>query len=149
MSVRILLTEDHRGVREQLRILLDAQNDLEVVAEAENGRQALRLMVEHAPQVVVMDVRLPHLNGVEFTRRVSSSHPGSKVVALSTHADKRYVAAMLNAGASAYVLKSSAAAELPAAIRCVTAGHTYLSDKLGGIHPDCRDGGGHTAGSER
>ena len=127
--MRILIADDHRIVREGLRSLLDDQSDLEVVAEADNGRDAVRLVGEVKPDVVVMDVGMPQLNGVEATRRVMRDHPGTKVIALSMHSEPQFVSSMLAAGASAYLLKNTAARELVHALRAVLKGERYLSAK--------------------
>lgn len=127
MGIRILLADDHKIVRQGLRTLLEKEPDMEVVAEAEDGRASLRLVKELIPQVVIMDVGMPDLNGIEATRQVVAEFPQIKVVALSMHSDRRFVVNMLKAGASAYLLKDSAFEELASAIRVVMANKTYLS----------------------
>ena len=131
--MRILLADDHRIVRQGLRSLLEAEADFEVVAEAENGRQAIEMAEELAPDVVVMDVGMPEMNGVEATRRVVVNNPQVKVVALSMHSDRRFVAEMLKAGAAGYLLKDGAFEELVGAIRTVAAGRTYLSPRIADV----------------
>lgn len=133
MKIRALLVEDHQLVRECLRAALEEEDDIEVVAEAENGRDAVRLAREHRPQVVVMDVVMPDLNGIEATRQVLAQTPAAKVLALSMHSDRRFVAGMLSAGAMGYVLKNCAFEELADAIRSVAADRTYLSPGIAGI----------------
>jgi len=133
MSIRILLADDHRLMREGLRSLLEREPDMQVVAEAHDGRSALKLTGELAPSVVVMDVAMPDLNGAEATRRLCRQYPGVRVVALSMHADRRHVAHMLDAGASAYVLKDCAFEELATAIRTAADGHVYLSPRAAGV----------------
>jgi DNA-binding NarL/FixJ family response regulator len=123
-------------VREGLRSLLQDQPDLEVVGEAADGRQALELAAEHDPDVVVMDVAMPQLNGIEATRRLMSDSPGTKVVALSMHSDRRYVAEALKAGAAGYLLKDGAFDELVSAIRAVVANKVYLSPRVAGVVVD-------------
>ena len=134
--MKVLIADDHRIVREGLRSLLEDQPDLEVVAEAENGRQALEMATEHEPDVVVMDVAMPQLNGIEATRRLMNDQPDTKVVALSMHSDRRYVAEALKAGAAAYLLKDGAFDELVAAIRAVVANKVYLSPRVAGVVVD-------------
>lgn len=130
MSIRILLAEDHAIVREGLRWILQRQQDMEVVAEAENGRQAVELARRVRPDVVVMDIAMPELNGMEATRQVLADNPDAKVIALSAYADRRYVLGMLDAGAKAYVLKSNAGDELVRAIQAVHAGKRYLTPEV-------------------
>src|SRR5688500_13376708 len=134
--MKVLIADDHRIVREGLRSLLEDQPDLEVVAEADNGRQALEMAAEHEPDVVVMDVAMPQLNGIEATRRLMNDQPDTKVVALSMHSDRRYVAEALKAGAAAYLLKDGAFDELVAAIRAVIAKKVYLSPRVAGVVVD-------------
>ncbi len=133
MAIRILLADDHRIVRQGLRTLLEKEPDMEVVAEAEEGRMAVRLARKLAPQVVIMDVGMPDLNGIEATRQVLADTPGLKVIALSMHSDRRFVVNMLKAGASGYLLKDSAFEELAAAIRVVMLNKTYLSPGVSDI----------------
>jgi len=133
MGLRILLVDDHQIVRQGLRTLLEKEPDMEVVAEAEDGRAAVRLAREVSPQVVIMDVAMPDLNGIEATRQIVAESPGIKVIALSMHADRRFVANMLKAGASGYLLKDAAFEELAQAIRTVAANRTYLSPEVSDI----------------
>jgi DNA-binding NarL/FixJ family response regulator len=127
MSIKVLLADDHRVFREGLRALLEKSADIRVVGEAENGRAAVRLTRDLAPDVIVMDVSMPELNGIEATRQISSRLPSTKVVALSMHADRRFVTEMLKAGARGYLLKDCTCEELVTAIRTTAAGKTYLS----------------------
>jgi DNA-binding NarL/FixJ family response regulator len=133
MSITILLADDHRLVRECLRDLLVRQEDIDVVAEAENGVEAVRLARELAPDVAVVDISMPDLNGVEATRRMLSEGSGTKVLALSMHSRKLYIVEMLKAGASGYLLKDCAFEELVDAVRTVAAGGTYLSPAIAGL----------------
>ena len=130
MSIRILLADDHRIIREGLRGLLEKQPGMEVVGEVENGRNAVKLARELAPDVIIMDFAMPGLNGVEATREIVTIVLGVKVVALSMHSDRRFVVAMLKAGASGYLLKDCAFEELAHAIRAVRADRTYLSPRI-------------------
>lgn len=132
MSLRVLLVDDHQLVREGLRRILEATSDIQVVGEAEDGRAALAAVAEHRPDVVVMDVGMHGLNGIEATQRLRQAHPSVKVVALSAHADKRYVRNMVRAGAAAYVLKESASDDLLRAVRAAAHGEHYLSPRVTG-----------------
>jgi DNA-binding NarL/FixJ family response regulator len=125
--IRILLADDHAVVRQGFKMILDAQADMEIVGEAGNGRQAVELAEQLRPDVVVMDVAMPELNGIEATRRLASSVPHARVVALSMHKDSVYVREILRAGARGYLLKDSGAADLVAAIHAVASGESYLS----------------------
>ena len=130
MSVRVLVADDHKLMREGLRALLDGAADTTVVAEADNGRDAVDLAVKLRPEVVLMDVTMPDLNGIEAARRIGAACPGVRVVALSMHADKRFVAKMFAAGAAGYLLKDCAFEELLRAVRTVAAGQGYLSPQI-------------------
>ena len=131
--IRVLLAEDHAIVREGLRSLLEKQPDMEVVCEAEDGRIAVERARALLPDIVVMDITMPNLNGVEATRKIINEFPQIKVIALSIHSNRRFVANMLGAGATGYVLKEGLLDELIKAIRAVTAGQSYLSSKIKGI----------------
>jgi len=133
MSIRIILADDHKIVRNGLRSLIEKEGDMEVVAEAEDGRTAVQLAVQLSPQVVLMDIAMPGLNGIEATRQIIASAPQIKVIALSMHADKRYIMEMLKAGASGYLLKDSAFEELAGAIRTALKNKTYLSPPVSEI----------------
>ncbi|MHC4479887.1 MAG: response regulator [Planctomycetota bacterium] len=126
MSIRVLLADDHTIVRKGLTALLEDLDGMEVVGEAGDGREALELARELAPDIVLMDVTMPNLNGVEATRQIAEAVPGAKVIALSIHSDRQFIQEMLRAGAAAYVRKGSSVRELSAAIRSVVQGHTYL-----------------------
>jgi len=133
MSTTILLVDDHRIVREGLRTLLAQQPDLEVVGEAADGREAVAQSLRLHPDVVVMDIAMPDLNGVEATRLILAELPATRVVALSMYADRRFVAEILRAGALGYVLKDGAFEELALAIRTTMEGKTYLSPSIAGL----------------
>ena len=132
MSLRVLLVDDHQLLREGLRRILEATGDIQVVGEADDGGAALAAVEAHDPHVVVMDVGMHGLNGIEATQRLRRTHPGVRVVALSAHADKRYVRNMVRAGASAYVLKESASDDLLRAVRAAAHGEHYLSPRVTG-----------------
>lgn len=132
MTIRVLLVEDHRMVREALCEVLKKVPDIEIVGEAGDAREALKLAVDLNPDVVVLDIRLPDLNGIEVAARLRDGGSRAKLVALSAFADKRFVTAMLRSGASAYVTKSAAGTELVRAIRAVAAGHGYFSPEIAG-----------------
>lgn len=127
MGIRVLLADDHKIVRDGLKSMLAKQLDIEVVGEAENGREAIQRARELTPDVVVMDIGMPELNGLDAARRLIEQMPGVKIVALSMHSDRRYVSEMLAAGAKGYLLKDSAFDELTRAIRAAAEGRTYLS----------------------
>lgn len=133
MSIRILLADDHEIVRQGLRSLLEKELDIEVVSEADDGRKALGLVRELLPDVIVMDIAMPNLNGADATRRIVREFPKVKVIALSMHSNRAFVADMLKAGASGYVLKECSVDELIEAIRAVAAGDKYLSSKVAGV----------------
>lgn len=126
MATRIILVDDHDMLREALREKLEREADIDVIGEAGDGPAALRLVADTAPDIVVLDIGLPDMNGVEIAARLSAEHAAVKVIALSMYSDKRFVLEMLKAGAQGYVTKTSAGAELLNAIRTVAAGKRYL-----------------------
>jgi len=130
MGIRIFLADDHEIVRNGLRALLEKQSGWEIVGEAGDGRTAVEAVQKLVPHIVVMDVGMPDLNGIEATRQIVSQVPNVKVVALSMHSDKRFVVEMLRAGASAYLLKDCAFEELIQAIRSALRDRIYLSPKI-------------------
>lgn len=139
--IRIILCDDHTMVREALRLVLERDSDMEVVAEAGDGETALRLVDKQKPDVVVMDVALPGLSGVEITRRLLAAHPDIKVLALSTYVDRHVVEQMLEAGASGYITKSAAGSELAQGIRSVLMGRSYLCPQITTLVTDNLRGG--------
>jgi len=126
-KTRILLADDHAVVRQGFRMILGAQTDMEIVGEVGNGREAVAMTEQLKPDVVVMDVAMPELNGIEATRRIAETQPHTKVLALSMHKDSVYVREILRAGARGYLLKDSIDVDLLAAVRAVAKGEGYLS----------------------
>jgi DNA-binding NarL/FixJ family response regulator len=133
MIIKILLADDHRIMRDGLSALLKNEPDMEVVAESDNGREAVEMSRKLKPTVVVMDLSMPGLNGVDATRQILALDDNVKVIALSMHADKRFVIGALSAGASGYVLKDCAFEDLVRAIHTVAMNRTYLSPNIAGI----------------
>jgi len=133
MSIRILLADDHTIIRQGLHSLLEKEPDMEVVGEAEDGRKAMQLVRELEPDIVIMDITMPNLNGSDATHKIVSKFPEVKVIALSIHSNKRFVAGMLKAGASGYILKECLFDELVQAIRAVAGGVRYLSPRITGV----------------
>ncbi|HTM11539.1 MAG TPA: response regulator transcription factor [Bryobacteraceae bacterium] len=125
--VRILLADDHTVMRAGLRLLLERHETFEVIGEAADGREAVQIAAEQKPAVVVMDVAMPHLNGVEAARQILSRAPDTAIVMLSMHSDESYVLRSLKAGARAYLLKDSAEADLIAAIQAIIEGRSFFS----------------------
>ena len=132
-KLRVLLADDHIVMRTGLRALLERQSNLEVVGESENGRETVELAATLRPDVVVMDVGMPVLNGIEATRTIVTERPTTAVVILSMHADESYVMRALSAGARGYLLKDSAAADLLGAIQAVSQGKSFFSPKVSRI----------------
>lgn len=130
MEIRLLLADDHQIMREGLKALIEKERGITVVGEAEDGKTTVELARKLNPNVVVMDVAMPDLNGIEATRKIVKAHPNVKVVALSGHLNQGFVREMLAAGASAYILKQTACDELVRAIRAVVAGKKYLSAEV-------------------
>ena len=130
MNTKILLADDHKIIRDGLRALLEKEPDMEVVGEAQDGITTVRLAKKFLPNIVIMDIGMPDMNGIDATRQIISETQGVKVIALSMHSDRRFVLQMLKAGASGYLLKDSAFEELASAIKTVMAGQPYLSPKI-------------------
>jgi len=125
--IRILLADDHAMVRQGFRMILGSQTDMEIVGEAGNGREAVEQAEKLQPDVIVMDVAMPELNGIEATRKITAALPRSRILALSMHKDSVYVREILRAGARGYLLKDSIDRDLLAAVRAVAKGEGYLS----------------------
>ncbi len=138
MAIRVLLVDDHQIVLNGFRSLLETQPDVEVVGQATDGRTALQLARELSPDVIVMDVTMPDLNGIETTRRIARDCPDIEVLGLSMHPSRRVVTQMLRAGAKGYLLKTCELDELIRAVRVVASGRTYLSPEIaGGVVEGC------------
>jgi DNA-binding NarL/FixJ family response regulator len=129
-KIAVLLVDDHAVVRQGLRALLEAEGDMVVVGEAENGRQAVALAKKGIPDLVIMDVAMPGMNGLEATRQIVRNLPGTKVLVLTSYGDDDYVAQLLEAGATGYLLKQTAATDLLRAIRKVHQGDTFFSPTI-------------------
>ena len=132
-QIRILLADDHNVMRDGLRLLLERQPGLEVIGEAGDGRDIVQLALEQNPDVVVMDIAMPNMNGIEATRRIVAKNPNTGVVILSMHHDESYVIRSLKAGARAYLLKDSVKADLIDAIRAVSEGRSFFSPRVSRI----------------
>ena len=130
MSLKIVIADDHTLMRAGLRSLLEREMHYTVVGEADNGRAAVEKVIECEPDLIIMDIGMPELNGIEATRKIIENNPYTKVIALSIHADVDYVVEMLKAGAKGYLLKDSALEELNMAIRSVLDGQTYIARQL-------------------
>ena len=133
MKIKVIIVDDHQMVREGLRSLLVGEKDMEVIAEAGDGWEGVRLAEKLAPDVVIMDIAMPELNGIEATRQILARTTGVRVMVLSMHSDKRFVERTLKAGASGYLLKDCAFEELVRAIRTVMAGQIYLSPGIASL----------------
>lgn len=133
MSIGVLLVDDHAIIREGLRSLLEKQPDMEVLADTDEGRRAVELVRELSPDVVIMDVTMAGLNGIEATRLIAAEFPEVKVIALSIHSQRRFIADMLSAGAAGYILKECLFDELVQAIQAVAAGGRYLSPRIADV----------------
>jgi len=133
MNTKILLVDDHRLFRDGLRVLIEQQSGMGVVGEADDGRMAVDLTRKLSPDVVIMDVGMPDMNGIEATRQIVTEAPGVKVIALSMHSDRQFITGMLGAGASGYLLKDCAFEELVHAVRTVIENLTYMSPEISTI----------------
>jgi DNA-binding NarL/FixJ family response regulator len=128
--LRVVLADDHVMVRQGIRQFLEEEGDITVVAEAADGQEALKLVAEHRPDVVVLDVQMPEMTGVEATRQLRARFSGVRILILTAYDDDPYVFALLRAGADGYILKSAPAEELVRAVRCVAAGQSALSPEI-------------------
>ena len=130
MRIKIILADDHKIIREGLRSLLEKQDDMEVIAEADNGLKTVNLVQKLHPDVVIMDIGMPEMNGIDATTKITTEFKGVQVIALSMHSDRRFVMQMLKAGAAGYLLKDSAFEELVTAIHTVIRRQHYLSQRI-------------------
>ena len=131
--ISIILVDDHAIMRDGLRHLLAEESDIEVIGEADNGREAVKLALEKKPDIVIMDVAMQDMNGIEATRQIKNENPDIKVIALSMHSERQIVVGIFRAGASGYLLKDSSSLELVDAIRTIHLGRKYLSQKISDI----------------
>jgi two-component system response regulator NreC len=136
MRTKIILADDHKIIRDGLRALIEKEQNMEVVAEACDGRTTVQKAKELMPHIIIIDISMPDLNGIEATRQIISNTPNSKIIALSMHSDRRFVMSMLEAGAAGYLLKDSAFEELTMAIKTVLSGKTYLSPAIASVVVD-------------
>ena len=132
MDVKILLADDHEIMRDGLRSLIEKQPGMQVVAEAENGQAAIKLIRKFRPDIIVMDIHMPEVNGIEATRQMVAEFPGTKVIVFTIHSDQQFVIGALKAGVSGYLLKDSASEELARAIRAVADNRLYLCPQVTG-----------------
>src|SRR5438094_281597 len=139
-KITVFLADDHTVVRQGLRALISAEEDMEIVGEAENGRQAVQLVKKHVPDVVVMDIAMPVLNGLEATRQIVRTVPSTKVLVLSSYCDDEYVQQLTEAGAAGYLIKQTAANDLLKAIREAHRGNAYFSPSIAKrLRDQCRE----------
>lgn len=130
MSIKILLADDHAVVRDGLKLLLESQADMRVVGEATNGREAVRKIARLLPDIVLMDIAMPELNGIGAAKQISQDYPGTKIIILSMHSTSEHIYRSLKAGARGYLLKESAGTEVVNAVHVVNEGGRYLSQKI-------------------
>jgi DNA-binding NarL/FixJ family response regulator len=133
MSITVLLADDHRMVREGFRLLLETQSDIKVVGEAGNGREAVRQAIKLAPDVILMDIAMPELNGIEATKQIIEAHTMAKVIILSMYSTTQHIFRALKAGAKGYILKESAGDDVIKAVRIVHGGKMFLCDEITGV----------------
>ena len=131
--ISIILVDDHVIMRDGLRRLLAAESDIEIVGEADNGRQAVKIALDKNPEIVIMDIAMKDMNGIEATRQIKEENPKIKIIALSMHSERQIVIGILRAGASGYLLKDSTSTELVEAIRTVYRGRKYISQKISDV----------------
>ncbi len=132
MSIRIIIADDHKILREGLRVVISREPNMEIIAEAEDGQMALNLIEELRPDVIVMDLAMPNMTGIEAIRRITENDYGTKILVLSMHTDKRFVSRALKAGAHGYIIKDCAGEELVRAIYAVIANQVYLGPAIAG-----------------
>jgi two-component system, NarL family, response regulator NreC len=130
LKIKIVIADDHKIMREGLKSLIEKQPDMEVAAEAQDGLAVTKLARKLVPQVIIMDIGMPEMNGIDATRQIISENKEIKIIALSMHSDRRFVLEMLKAGASGYLLKDSAFEELVNAVHTVMSGQSYLSPRI-------------------
>ncbi len=131
--ISIILVDDHVIMRDGLRNLLKEESDFEVVGEADNGRQAVKIILEKKPNIIIMDIAMQEMNGIEATRQIKKEAPNINIIALSMHSERQIVVGIFRAGASGYLLKDSTSTELVEAIRTVHSGRKYISQKISDI----------------
>ncbi len=129
-KLKVLLAEDHQTVREGVKLLVNAQDDMEVIGEAGDGEEALNKAVELKPDLLLMDISMPHMNGLRATKRIRHAVPAMKILILTRHTDDGYLQQLIGAGANGYVLKQSAPTELISAVRSVASGNAYIDPSL-------------------
>ncbi len=147
-NIRILLVDDHKMLLHSLKEAIDQEADLSVAAWAENGREAVKHAREYDPDIIIMDISMPELNGIEAVRQIIREKPQQKILTLSMHTDKHYIIGMLRAGVSGYVLKTNAFEELACAIRQVAEGNFYISPEITGVVIDTAINDANTPGRE-
>jgi len=133
MSIKIMVVDEHKILREGLATLIAKQPNMEIVGEAADGREALDLVEKNTPDLILMDITMPNLNGIEATRKIKSKRPEIEIIALSLHSDRRFVLGMIGAGASGYLIKQCTFDELVLAINTVMEGKKYLSPEISNI----------------
>ena len=133
MSIKVIIADDHKIMRNGLKSMLEKQRDIEIIAEASDGRTTVELAIKLKPDVIIMDIAMPDMNGIEATRQIIGKSPKIKVIALSMHSDKQFILEMLNAGASGYLLKDCAFHELINAIHSVASNRSYLSPEIADV----------------
>jgi DNA-binding NarL/FixJ family response regulator len=133
MSITVFLADDHRMVREGFRLLLETQSDIKVVGEAGNGREAVRQAIKLAPDVILMDIAMPELNGIEATKQIIEAHSSAKIIVLSMYSTTQHIFRALKAGAKGYILKESAGDDVIKAVRIVHGGKMFLCDEITGM----------------
>lgn len=133
MSIKVIIADDHKIMRDGLKSMLEKQRDVEIIAEASDGRTTVELAIKLKPDVIIMDIAMPDMNGIEATRQIIEKSPKIKVIALSMHSDKQFILEMLNAGASGYLLKDCASHELVNAIHSVASNRSYLSPEIADV----------------